>query len=397
MSTSKDEAVADALTGARPESSPPLEMGRVVKRTAVIGGIALLVILVSFASLTAYNRWADGKQDAFRTTCEAAVAAADWDELLETATTWRDWDPDDDDSLMFIAQALVDLERLDEAVETLGQVEDDYQGALEALAFRAEIQYSALNRPFDAEATWRRMVQIAPNANLPRQRLIYFYAMTLQRRKLIESIDAAIQAGCEPPEAYVYLVMLNTLNFSDGLKLVTRWRRNDPNNEILQVAQAIYAARMTPDNSIATFGIKTVMPGDRHLLLKCLETYPENLELLAAELQLAMFNGEESRVRQLLSQASIDAERDSRFWSARGWLLNRRGQNEQAAAALERALQLVPTAWQARWLLASVYRELDRPRDAETMSRIAALGKDLEGDLLERPNARDLTPELVQR
>ncbi|WP_197444215.1 tetratricopeptide repeat protein [Maioricimonas rarisocia] len=395
MTVQKDDTAGDSTTQSRPDDAVPLEMGRVVRRTAIIGGIALLAILVGFASLWAYDRWAEKKQEAFRTSCEAAVAAQDWDELLQTATAWRDWDPDNDDSLMFIAQALVDLERLDEAVETLGRVEDDYKGALEALAFRAEIQYSALNRPFDAEGTWRRMVKIAPNANLPRQRLIYFYAMTLQRNAMEQQIREAVMLECEPPEAYSYILLKNVLNFSDGLAKTTRWLLNYPDDETLQVAQAVYAARQDSEGKIATFGFRTVMPGSLDLVERRLKQYPSNLELLAVKIDQAIFEGDAREVTELLAQANPSAENDSRFWRIRGWLMLDRGRYEEAVEAFEAAIDINVFDWQARWLLADALRKLNRTEEADRASALALTGKELQQRIFEKPSARDLDEELA--
>ncbi|MEW4530424.1 tetratricopeptide repeat protein [Maioricimonas sp. JC845] len=386
---------ATADSGTDTDTAAPLEMGRVVRRFVVIGGIALLAILVGFASLWAYDRWAQKRQEAYRTACEAAVAAQNWDELLETSTAWREWDPDNDDSLMSIAQALVDLDRLDEAVATLGNVRDDYKGALEALAFRAEIQYSALNRPFDAEATWRRMVKIAPNADLPRQRLIYFYAMTLQRQEMEQQIRESVMLQCEPPEAYAYIILKNVLNFSDGLAKTTRWLLSYPDDKTLQVAQAVYAARQNAEGKIATFGFRTAMPGRLDLVDRRLQQYPSDPELLIVKIDQAIFEGDARQVTELLSRVDPMAENDSRFWRVRGWLMLDRGRYQEATDAFERALELNVFDWQARWLMADALRKLNRTEEADQAAALALTGKELQQRIFEKPSARDLDEQLA--
>jgi tetratricopeptide (TPR) repeat protein len=254
-----------------------------------------------------------------------------------------------------------------------------------------------LNRPFEAEANWRRMLAIDETMAVAHQRLIYFYAMTLQRQKMIDQIHQAISVGSEPPEAYSYLILSNVLNFSDGLTVMTRGRANNPDDPTLEVAQAIYAAKKTAENEMATFGIQTVIPGDKSLLESCLSKYPDHPEILALNIEMAMLKGDDATVLRLLGQAAPEAESDSRFWRYRGWLLEKRGQHEAAVASLERALELNPFDWPSRWLLADVYRKLNQIENGDKQAQIAAMGKDLQEKIFEQRTARDLDDELLNQ
>jgi tetratricopeptide (TPR) repeat protein len=367
------------------------------------GGVRILlavVIIVAVAAIgvrPAVQAWRNQVDKSYKTRCQAAVQAEDWSELQRIAQAWLERNPHQDDARVFLAEAAIQADDLESAVGLLGAIGDDYPGILESLEIRGAILFANLNRVYEAERTWLRMLDLYPRAAAAHQRLIYFYAMTLQRQTMVAAIRHAMAQQCEPPEAYTYLLLANSLNFSDGLAKVTRWRQAYPDDEALRVAQAVYAAKQTADDSIATFGMASVMPGDQSLLQRCLEEYPSNLEALAAEIEIAVFDGDDRRVAQLMQQAPPDAEGDSRFWRTRGWLLERRGDYQSAADALEHALELMPYEWQSRWLLADVYRKLNRSDEADEMSRIAVQGKDLQRDLFERPNARDLTDDLLTR
>lgn len=358
--------------------------------------LLLLAVVLLVAVPPLWRARQSSLQSRFHDTARDIVAAEDWERLDELTARWLKDFPRDNAGLLFKAEAAAQLGRLEEAAEWLHKIDNNYQGALEALAIRAELLFADLNRPLEAEACWLRMLDINARATVPRQRLIYFYALTLQRDKLRMQIETAMQLGCEPPEAYSYLMMLNALNFSDGLTVLTKWRRAVPEDEALEVAQAVYAAKKTADKALATFGIQTIIPGNRSLLDRCRQKYPDNVEVLALLIEFAMFEGAVEDVAELLAQSGESAEEDSRFWRYRGWLLSELNRFEEAEQSLRRALELLPYDWQSRWLLADVLRKLQKTAEAETISQQALRGKDLQTKLFERPNARNLSDELAE-
>ncbi|TWT51852.1 Tetratricopeptide repeat protein [Thalassoglobus neptunius] len=366
-----------------------------ILRRAIL--FAILVIVVLGLKNPVVNAVQSYRAARFKSECKALIDAEDWSGARSTARAWLKMTPGSNDALVFLAEAAVQLDDPEEAADSLSKVSDDYHGALQALAVCAELQFTDLNQPYQAEATWKRMLEIDPLADVAHQRLIYFYAMTLQRQAMRDQIEQAMELGCEPPEAYPYLLLANVLNFSDGLKKVSRWRQSNRDDEILEVAQSIYAAKRTEDSGMATFGIQTITPGDKTLLDRCIQKYPGNLEALSLQIEFAMFGGDPKTVAKLLAQAGAEAESDSRFWRYRGWLFQERGRDEESAKSLERALEINPFEWQSRWLLADIYRKLGKSELASKHAKIAAQGKDLQTQLFERPNARDLTPELMQQ
>jgi tetratricopeptide (TPR) repeat protein len=357
----------------------------------VLIGLSVAILAGSYPT---YRYWRSKRQEAWKDGCRAAVDARDWKSLESLARAWLQWDDDANDGRVFLAEALVQRSDMNGAVETLAKVDESYQGALEAMKVRAEILLADLNRPYEAVAIYERMLQLDPDSTLAYQRLIYFYAMTLQRAKLIALIREAMSRHCEPPEAYSYLLLANTLNFSDGLAVTTRWRTSYPDDEILEVAQATYAAKLSSEKTIATFGSPTVMPGNRTHVQECLKKYPSSLEILSVHIDQAIFEGNAKRVTELLNQSPPAAEDDSRFWRYRGWVLSTQGRYEPAEKSFRRAIEISPFEWQSRWLLAEVLRKLGRKSEADEMSRVSVEAKDLQTKLFEMKNARELTDEL---
>lgn len=360
-----------------------------------VAGFALLIVAVLAAVVAkpTYDRWYAYRTEQYRSACKAATEAEAWERLERIAARWVEWDPQADDGWVYLAEASTQLGKPEQAADSLGRVRDSYHGALQALAICGEIQFADLNRPYDAVATWQRMLEIEPRADMARQRLIYFYAMTLQREKMLEHIRIAMELRCEPPEAYAYFLLAYDLDFSDGLSVVQRWREHYPKDEALEVAYARYKAKYSPSRSQALFGEATIATGDLSLINECLEEYPDNLEVLGFHLDQAIYDGDEKRVRALLSRCPTAAERDPRFWRYRGWYFDSQGLYAEAEQALRNALELHPVDWRSRWLLASVLRRLRHP-EAARVAEIALAGKELQRTLFELPNARSLDESL---
>lgn len=362
--------------------------------------ITLTCILITSGLLFAYHPilgiLRDRSDADFKHRCKIAAMTSDWTTLDSLSSRWMASNPESNDAVVFAAEAAVQLDELERSVELLDQVDNEYEGALQALAIRADILFSDLNRPLDAEATWQRILQIEESADVAHQRLIYYYAMTLQRQKMLKHIYRTMELGRESLESYSYLVMANSLNFSDGLRKLTLWRRAAANDESLEVAQAVYAAKKTADNGIATFGIQTIAPGDKTLLDNCLKKYPSNPEVLALKIEFAIFEGKTNDVIRLMTQASGSAEKDSRFWRYRGWLLAQQNLHEESAEALTHALKLNPFEWQARLLLADVYRKLGNSELTTFHAQLASQGKNLQEKIFERPTAKDIDEPLFR-
>ncbi len=285
----------------------------------------ILVLLVACGSVAArygYSKWKTHRRSQFQDACKVAIAESNWEKLQLIANGWLQWAPGDGDALVNCAEAARQLGKPKDAADFLGRVDDSYHGALQALAFQGELLFGDLNLPYEAEAAWIRMLQINKEATLPRQRLIYFYSITLQRKKMLDLIREGIRIGCEPPEAYAYLLLSNNLNFTDGFMITSKWRKQYPDDQRLEVIQAIFAGRNKYDGDEAVFEKSDVAPGDQSLVDRCLEKYPHDLEVLAYHAEKKIYEGSSTDMVTLLKNAPPEASEDSRFWRFRGWLLH---------------------------------------------------------------------------
>lgn len=363
--------------------------------SGVRAGLFIAAIIVAVGGTFAYQRFHEAKKREFSMSAKRAVLNKNWGELRGIAESWLKVNPTSNDAHLFLAEACVQTFQFDDAISHLKQVSQDHHGYLESLGAQAEILFTDLNQPFEAVELWRQMLDMEPSANVPHQRLIFWYAMTLQRQKMVQQILTAAKSKSEPPESYSYLVLTNDLNFSDGLATVTRWRTQYPDSRLLEVAQAVYAAKTTAAKSLPKFGSSTVMPGDPTLVERCVEKYPDDLELLSLLIEQSIFAGDVPRTARLLEQASPDAEHDSRFWRYRGWLFMSKQSQGKAEESFRIGLKLHPWDWRARMFLADVLRKQSQVAEAEQQAQLASTGKQLRLRILESPNAREIDVELI--
>ncbi len=356
---------------------------------------AVLLILLVVGTWPCYRWWLDCRAERFKGECKDAAQAKQWDRLEELASRWLKWDRQNGYAWLYLGEAAQRQGDFERTAECLNRLDDSDPKCVAALAERVDLLFAKLNRPLEAVETCKRMLRIEPRAGRAHQRLIFFYAMSVQRQAMVKQIRTAMDLQCEPPEAYVYLFTSNALNFSDGLFRVTTWLQQYPDDETLQVAQAYYAARSSSSRRIAMFGLKSFAPGDKSLIGRCLQKYPENTEVLSFHITKAMVDGDLARVAELLKQSPPSAEQDSRFWRYKGWYHSTHNELDQAEAAYRKALKMDPSDWRARLDLSSVLRRLGRTKEASSLADVALRGKKLERKLLELPNAASIDQRLL--
>ncbi|MBC8867912.1 MAG: hypothetical protein H8E44_00755, partial [Planctomycetes bacterium] len=102
------------------------------------------------------------------------------------AGRWRWWDRGKAAPLIYLAEAANRTERYERAAELLDQLPDDDPMTPPALLERSDIQFGPLNRPIEGAETLDRVIKLDPKLVEARRRLVYFYAFTLQRRKMVD-------------------------------------------------------------------------------------------------------------------------------------------------------------------------------------------------------------------
>jgi tetratricopeptide (TPR) repeat protein len=360
----------------------------------ILGTLAAVVLLAwQPVSTMLHSR----RVEQLRQKSKACQALEEWEQLANISTEWLSLEPGNVDAILKLALSQEKTGNIEAAAATLATVPDDDDRVLDALALQIDMYLSQLNRPSLAEAACLRLIRINSLAGRGYQRLIYYYSMTLQRAKLSKIIDDAIAAGCEPPEAYTYRLLLTALSFTDGQQTCARWLTGEPDNEAVLVAHAWHQARGSSSAAISESAPDVEKDGRSKAMNELLKTHPGNLEVLAFHVEEFLHEGDWSSAAKILGQARQDAENDSRFWRYKATILESQKQYENATAAARKAVELNAVDWRCHHQLAALLRLTTEPDQAGRESEIALAGKELEREMLQLPSARAWTPELPVR
>jgi tetratricopeptide (TPR) repeat protein len=375
-----------------------IALARRVRGKAMAGWLLIAVLALS-CLWTGHSWWAGSRVKSLGAECRLAYERQDWSALESAARRWTESDADRVDAWLYLAEAANRRGDYAQAAKHLERIPASAPGAVNALIGLMDLQFGPLNRPLDGVATCERILMLEPDSAIAHQRLIFFSAMTLQRPKLIRQIRQAIERRCEPREAYVYLLLADSLRLSNGAASNTQWLASDPDSELFLAAQAVHTAvglegGIPQDAPEVVRVIRKAAAAKDQILADLLRRFPRNVELLAYQLGQSLTAGDVERVRQLLSQAPKAAEEDNRFWRFRGWFLAQNHQHEQAERAYGRALTLHPLDWTTRHQLAELHRRRGNFDEVARLQKLASQGRELAHRFLQSPNARAVAPQL---
>jgi len=360
-----------------PTPLEPAEVGQLSARSFrrrwwVIGAVCLALV-----AGVAFCRARSTVCNSLSVSCREALRAEDWKRLEDLAGRWRWWDRRTAAPLIYLAETANRRGQYAQAAELLDGLPDADPMTPPALVERSTLLFERLNRPLEGAETLERALRLDPKLVVARQRLVYFYAFTLQRRKMVQHAYEAIRLDSDLPETYVYLMAQDWLSFANAYAENTKWLRGNPDEELFLVARAVY--RITTKGLDVTEDPRDAGPRDeegllRHqrLIAEYCERFPQNLELLVYRLERARTNGDTVEAADLLSRAPPEAAQDNRFWRYKGWLHTMRGEFTEAEASYERALSLNCYDHISRHQLAGVarrFKQMDRVKALEEVSR----------------------------
>jgi tetratricopeptide (TPR) repeat protein len=332
--------------------------------------LGLLLALAGISALGwryGYPWWVEREQASYLAQCSRAQELRQWDELERLSSDWTQWQPDSDDAWIFRADAAQRKGDFSAAVKSLSAIPDTSPKALPAYIGLATLQFGPANQPLAGVRTSERLLKLEPRTAAAHQQLIEFYAITLQREKLIKQIRHAIELKREPRSAYVYLFLIDTMRLDNAVETNDNWLKVHPDEEIFMVARGLQLPEPGP-------GVDSAYGNKHKIIAELLQRFPNNIELLAYQTDLAIRVGNVSEVAKLLLRVPPAADNDSRFWSAKGWLHLNQNELPEAKQALLRALELHPLDWGARNRLADLTRrqgDLDEAQKFDNLLRQA--------------------------
>ena len=366
---------------------------------------ALFSILVLVVVWGGYRWWVYSQVDGYAAACERAQRLQAWPALQENAVAWARWEPGNAQPWRYAAEASRRQGEALRAADYLKQVPAQATDAVAAMLELSDLQFNELNRPLDGEATCREILRREPSHAEAHRRLVFFYAMTLQRTKLIKQARAAIRLDCASPEVYVYLIGADWLNFSNAQRLNEFWLQADPDNADFLVARVIHflGSQGVLDDILGVESNAKPIPAtaEQKAMLKgldsCFRRFPQQPEMLAYFLRQGCKGGDRAKVAKLLGQSPPEAAEDNRFWRFKGWLQAAQDEFADAEAAYRRALQLHPFDWQSQHELASILRRLQRYDEVAKWQQLALEGKQIGKQVFALPNMQSAPKMLLRR
>ncbi|MFY9253243.1 MAG: hypothetical protein WAO83_07295 [Fuerstiella sp.] len=358
----------------------------------------VLAVALILAIWPAYQAARAYKTSGFRQKCLQARDQEDWRFMRQTAEEWAEWNPEDGAPWWFAAEASQELDELDDLAFFLGHVPESDPKVLFALIEKANLEWTALNRPLDGLKTSEKIIAMDPRVLEIHSRIISFFAMNLQRPELIAAIDRAIDAGAEPRESYAYLLLADMLSFTNGSDLNSRWLASSPDEVRFKIGLGVHTAMklaMSVDGARTDDSIALDEEASRQLQF-FLEAAPHDSTLLTYLMYRAYQAADVDRVGELLKQVDGSAANDHMVWVFRAWYHTTYDELEDAEASINEALRLHPISPLAHHEYANLLRRKQSP-DVELHQRLAAEGRELRSQLLRLPTVVDLDVEMLNR
>jgi len=359
--------------------------------------VILLIFVIGAGVRMGVQSWDRARHDWYRQECQRLTKAQNWTELETRARDWAAWRPADADAGITLAVALQEQGKLEESAEVLQALPEQDPKTIAAWLELSNLQFGLLNRPFDGVATCERILQIQPRILEAHRRLIFFYAITLQRVKLTSQIYRAIELGCEPREAYVYLMLGELPIFTNGFETANHWLQKDPEAELFLVARTVQLAETLENLKEPTPETSAQVEQARQILSDYRQRFPENRSVLWYFLKNAARRSDVDEVGKLLAAVPEGAGDESVFWRYRGWFHSHRDEVAEAERAYRAAGELTPLDALIWHELADVLRRQGRLTEADTMQSVAAEGRQLRLELQKLKDAGAVTDEQLDR
>ena len=371
-------------------------------RRIVVVSAAIIVLALAICAPYAYDPWSSYRRNDLAEQCRAARSRQRWDDLQLLADRWTAWDSQNGEAWMFRAQAASGRHEWATAASHFWRVPDTDARAIPAMIELSKLAFTHLNDPLKGVEACERILRIDPRAAGAHQQLIWFYAMTLQREKLLKQIRAAIDVQREPREAYVYFFLADTLRSGGAVELNEHWLEAAPDSELFLVARVL----QLPDLETESPDTPTTAPVGEHpkpmtgrskleRVEELLKRFPHNIELLAYKAEDRTAAGDIDSAAALLSQAPDAAKQDNRFWRIQGWLHESNNELEEANTAYRRALELHVVDWNTMHRLAVVERRRQNVVEVQRLTKLVERANEIR-KVLRRLQAVELvTPAIL--
>ncbi|MBI3463843.1 MAG: tetratricopeptide repeat protein [Planctomycetes bacterium] len=220
-----------------------------------------------------------------------------------------------------------------------------------------------LHRAARAENCWNRALQLDPELQIARHRLLYLYGMQLRREawtKLLWELYDRGQAGFR--EMLLLMIAGQVVWETDqAIETVHPWTAADPADLHSQRALGIYLVRA----GRTTQAIAQLTP--------IWQEHSEDAESYLALIDCYRAEGDAAKMLELLARCPSTAQSDGRYWKQRGAVALLDGRYDDAVSDFEQALGHARYDGDLHHKLSQALRFTDQAAEAEQHARIASL------------------------
>jgi len=360
-------------------------MAAMLRRKVIRWGLlGFLLFTVVGGAIQSLAWWRNHELAQLSRQCRAARVNQDWKKLATVAEQWTQQQPDSGEAWVVRAMAAHETGELTLAAEYLENVPDDYPGAIPALLELSVLYFEPLRRPTQGVLACERILSLNPEIVIAHQRLCHYFAMTLQRDRLIRQVRESVRQRAETVDAYSYFVTLPDLIYGDTLERVENWLEVTPDEPSLIIASALLR---TKDDSLKKGNDYEAMMTRE--LQGLHERFSEDLEILTTLLEIVAREGDVETLGQLLEKSPERSNEDYRMWRIRSQYSLLTGNLDEALRSAEEAIRLYPMDWHSWHHFAGILRRKNKIREADAAQQTAMYGKDLQALLLEMETPRD--------
>ncbi|MGB4709881.1 MAG: tetratricopeptide repeat protein [Fuerstiella sp.] len=356
----------------------------------IVAGIALLLGV----SLACHWVTRTKTDEQYRIECKTLSDTSQWNKLEQLAREWTGVSAMPDEAYLYLAEAQFESGQTQQALETLVLVPAKSPRSFAALITACNLQFGELNRPMDGVETLKLMIKRKPTSISSRQRLIFFYAITLQRQEMLNAIYDAIEFRAEPPDAYVYLMLADHLSFTNGFARNSEWLESDPDSEVFQVARIVQLIDNieTTENDHA----KAVLERYLQTFNELRQKHPQNTVLLVTAVERAAKQFNVSEVDTLIQQVPLE-QQDSVILRWKAWVQFQQDAFESCQELLHQSLSQYPLDWHTWHELSACRRRLGDIEGASQAAEIALIGKALRKEMLQLDDASAISTDTLRR
>lgn len=354
----------------------------------------IVVALVIFGGQYGYRKWHERQTKAFAKQCRQLREKEDWQLLANVSEKWSEWDKQNADAVLFRAEAAQGQNELASAVEFLAQIPETSPKRIPALMARTSLLLGPLNRPLEGVQACQLTLEINPRVYLAHQRLIFYYASTLQNERLLKQIRQSLELECEPVDAYSYLIMADDITLTNGFEVNNQWLKADITQEEFLVARTIHMWNQLRQEAFPKAETLEKIKLAERLLSEYLQRFPKNAAVIAFHIEKSMIAGDLDQIESLL--AVYPSHSDSRYWRYRGWWLAAYDRIDESESAYRESLKQFPLSWMSRHELADVLRRKQRFQEVVDLEKLVRQGKDLRERIMELPDVQKVDLEILR-